>query len=101
VSTTSVQAHIVLVEPKAVAGSYYKAALRVAHGCSGSATHELVEQVPAGLQGAKPQPKAGLRIATRKIKLNQPYNSHGKTVTDDVVDLRWMAIDKEAALPDD
>jgi len=95
------QAHVVLSEPKAIAGSYYKATLRVGHGCNGSSTTGLVVQVPAGFQGAKPQPKAGWGIATRKAKLAKPYNSHGKTVTDDVVELRWTTSSKEAALPDD
>ena len=95
------QAHVVLSEPQAVAGSYYKATLRVGHGCSGSATHALIVQVPAGFQGAKPQPKAGWVIATRKAKLATPYNSHGKTVIEDVVELRWTAASKDAALPDD
>jgi uncharacterized protein YcnI len=94
-------AHVVLSEPKAVAGSYYKAMLRISHGCNGSATNGLVVQVPIGFEGAKPQPKPGWTIATRKAKLAQPYNSHGKTVTDDVVELRWTAASKEAALPDD
>jgi uncharacterized protein YcnI len=94
-------AHVVLTEPKAVAGSYYKATLRVGHGCSGSSTNGLVVQVPAGFQGAKPQPKVGWLVATRKAKLATPYNSHGKTVTDDVVELRWTAVNKDAVLPDD
>jgi uncharacterized protein YcnI len=94
-------AHIVLAEPKAVAGSYYKATLRVGHGCNGSATHGLVVQVPAGFQGAKPQPKAGWAIAVRKAKLVKPYQSHGKTVNEDVVELRWTAVNKEAALADE
>jgi uncharacterized protein YcnI len=94
-------AHVVLAEPKAVAGSYYKATLRVGHGCNGSATNGLIVQVPAGFQGAKPQPKAGWTLATRKAKLATPYNSHGKTVTDDVVELRWTAASKDAALPDE
>jgi len=95
------QAHIVLAEPKAIAGSYYKATLRVGHGCSGSATTGLTVQVPAGFQGAKPQPKSGWIITTRQAKLATPYNSHGKTVTDDVVELRWRAASKEAALLDE
>ena len=94
-------AHIVLAEPKAVAGSYHKATLRVGHGCNGSSTNGLVVQVPTGFQGAKPQPKFGWTVATRKAKLVTPYNSHGKTVTDDVVELRWTAADKEAALLDE
>lgn len=100
-SVFAAQAHVVLTEPKAIAGSYYKATLRVGHGCSGSPTTGLTVQVPAGFQGAKPQPKAGWTITTYKAKLITPYNSHGKTVTDDVVELRWTAASKEANLPDE
>ena len=94
------QAHIVLTDPQAVAGSSYKATLRVGHGCNGAATTGLVVQIPEGFQGAKPQPKVGWTIATRKAKLAQSYNSHGKTVAEDVVELRWTA-NPEVALPDD
>ena len=97
---STAQAHIVLSEPQATAGQYYKATLRVGHGCAGSATHTLVVQVPAGFQGAKPQPKTGWTVVTRKAKLTQPYTSHGKTVTDDVVELRWTAANQESRLPD-
>ena len=93
-------AHIVLVEPQAIAGTYYKAVLRVGHGCSGASTTGLVVQVPEGFQGAKPQPKVGWVITTRKAKLARPYNSHGQVVTDDVVELRWLA-NQDAALPDE
>ena len=95
------QAHIVLTEPQAVAGTYYKATLRVGHGCNGSATTSLVVQVPTGFQGAKPQPKPGWSLSARTAKLVQPYTSHGKNVTDDVVELRWTTRNKEVALPDD
>ena len=94
-------AHIVLAEPQAIAGSYYKATLRVGHGCNGASTNGLVVQVPAGFQGAKPQPKAGWSLATRKARLAKPYNSHGKTVTEDVVELRWTATSKESVLLDE
>lgn len=94
-------AHIVLSESKAIAGSYYKATLRVGHGCNGSSTNGIRVQVPAGFQGAKQQPKSGWIIAARKAKLDTPYNSHGHTVTEDVVELRWTAASNAAALPDD
>ena len=94
-------AHITLSEPKAEAGSYYKATLRVGHGCNGSPTHGLVAQIPVGFQGVKPQPKTGWTVATRKAQLGKPYNSHGKIVTEDVVELRWLVKNKEAALLDE
>ncbi len=97
----SAQAHIVLTEPQAQAGAYHKATLRVGHGCSGAATTALTVSVPAGFQGAKPQPKTGWIVSTRKARLAQPYTSHGKVVTEDVVELRWTASDPAAALPDE
>ena len=98
---STMHAHVVLSEPKAMAGSYYKATLRVGHGCNGSATTGITVHVPAGFQGAKPQPKAGWSLSTRKAKLAAPYNSHGKTVAEDVVELRWTVVSKDLALPDD
>jgi periplasmic copper chaperone A len=94
------QAHVVLAEAQATAGSYHKATLRVGHGCNGAPTLDLAVFIPAGFEGAKPQPKAGWVITTRQAPLAQPYKSHGKTVTDDVVTLRWTAVSKEAGLPD-
>lgn len=94
------RAHVVLAEPTAVAGNYYKATLRVSHGCDGEATTALVVQLPAGLQGGRPQPKTGWRVTTRKAKLAQPYDNHGKTVTEEVVEIRWEAASAEAHLPD-
>jgi hypothetical protein len=95
-----VAAHVVLDQPSAAAGSSTKAALRVSHGCEGAPTTGVAVQVPAGFQGAKPQPKAGWTLAVRREKLATPYTSHGKTVTEDVVDIRWTAASREAALPD-
>lgn len=95
-----VAAHVVLDQPGAPAGSTTKAALRVSHGCEGSPTTGVVVQVPAGFQGAKPQPKAGWTLAVRREKLATPYTSHGKTVTEDVAEIRWSAASREAALPD-
>ena len=94
-------AHVVLAEPKTTAGAYYKAVMRVGHGCNGAATTGITVFVPAGFQGAKPQPKAGWSIVTRKAKLPQSYVSHGKTVVEDVVEISWKAVNTESALPDE
>ena len=94
------KAHIVFEQPQASAGTYYKATMRVSHGCSGAATTGITLHVPAGFQGAKPQPKAGWVTTTHKTKLAQPYVSHGKTVTEDVTQISWKATNAQAALPD-
>jgi uncharacterized protein YcnI len=59
------QAHVTLEEPQALAGTSYKAVLRVGHGCAGSATTALTVRIPPGFRNAKPMPKAGWTIALR------------------------------------
>lgn len=98
--SSAVHAHAVLVDPTAQAGSNYKGAIRIGHGCEGAATTGIRIFIPAGFEGAKPQPKSGWNVSSRKAKLAQPYVSHGKTITEDVVELEWKANTKETALPD-
>ncbi|MGV8805696.1 MAG: YcnI family copper-binding membrane protein [Polaromonas sp.] len=93
-------AHVSLIDKSAPAGSAYKAAFLVGHGCAGSATTGISVQIPDGFQGARPYPKAGWTLAVRKSKLAQPYDSHGKLVTEDVSVVTWTATGKDAALAD-
>lgn len=93
-------AHVTLEEPAAVAGSGYKATLRVGHGCEGTATHTLRVQIPPGFRGAKPMPKPGWTLQVRRAPLAQPYESHGRRVTEDVVEIVWKAASREAWLDD-
>jgi len=83
------QAHIVLAQPEAAAGSSYRATFKVGHGCDGSPIHTITVRLPAGVQGAKPMPKAGWTVERRIDKLAQPYSSHGKTITEDVSAITW------------
>ena len=92
--------HVVLDQARALAGSNYKAVFRVSHGCEGLPTTGIAVQLPVGVQGAKPMPKAGWALATTVDTLPQPYVSHGKTVTQDVTEIRWTATNQDAALPD-
>ncbi|MEY4752515.1 MAG: hypothetical protein RJA44_190 [Pseudomonadota bacterium] len=94
------QAHVVLEQPKAAAGSYYKAVLMIGHGCEGQATHTVTVRIPAGFKGAKPMPKPGWALSIRRDKLAQPYSSHGKQITEDVTEVVWTAQSVEARLPD-
>ena len=92
-------AHIVLQDKQASVGSYYKAVLQVGHGCRGAATTAVRVQVPKGLQGAKPMPKAGWTLSTEVAPLAAPYDSHGQRITEDVAAITWTAA-SAAALPD-
>jgi uncharacterized protein YcnI len=88
----SAQAHISLDQPEAPAGGSYRAVFKVGHGCAGgAATTEIVVTLPEGLRGAKPMPKAGWTLTTKRRPLKTPFESHGKPVTDELAEARWVA----------
>lgn len=58
------QAHITLEQPSAEAGTYYKAVLRVGHGCDGSPTQAITVTLPPGVEHAHPMPKPGWALQT-------------------------------------
>jgi periplasmic copper chaperone A len=92
--------HIVLDEPVALANTSYRATFRIGHGCGASSTTAIRVRIPAGFQGAKPMPHAGWQLVVRDEKLAVPYKSHGKEVTQDVVEVSWTARTPADALPD-
>ncbi len=99
-AVSGASAHVVLEAPAALAGSSYRATFRVSHGCKGSPTTAIRVFLPAGVRGAKPSPKPGWTLALRRETLTPPYESHGKTVREDVVEISWTASTPEHALPD-
>ena len=99
-SATASFSHVVLGEPAALASTSYRATLNVGHGCEGSPTTALRVTLPAGFRGAKPMPKAGWQLAIKNARLATPYDSHGKTVTDDVSEITWTATAQVHGLPD-
>jgi len=98
--SATAQAHVVLEQKEAEAGSSYKAILKVGHGCDGSATRQLVVTLPAGLRGAKPMPKPGWRLSLRMEKLALPFDSHGKPVTEGLAEVTWTALTEADQLQD-
>ncbi|WP_457424044.1 YcnI family copper-binding membrane protein [Roseateles sp. P5_E7] len=91
-AAASAQAHIALEQPEAPAGSSYRAVFKVGHGCEGgAATKEIVVTLPEGLLGAKPMPKPGWTLTTKRRALKTPYDSHGKPVIDELAEARWVA----------
>ncbi len=93
-------AHVVLAEPAALANTSYRATLRVGHGCDGASTTAIRVTLPAGFRGAKPMPKAGWILSVKSAKLGQPYEDHGKPVTEDVSEISWTAASRDNWLPD-
>ena len=83
-------AHVTLETQQAVAGSTYKAVLRVPHGCDGSASTAIKVKIPDGMIGVKPMPKAGWQLQTQVGKLATPISDgHGGQITEGVVEVSW------------
>lgn len=88
-SLPAAQAHVTLEQQSAAVGSNYKAIFRVGHGCEGAPTTSVTVFLPAGFVGAKPMPKPGWGLSIRTEKLAQPYDSHGKLVTERAAEFTW------------
>ena len=88
--------HVVLADQAALAGTSYRATLRVGHGCDGSPVTTLRVTIPNAFTGAKPMPKAGWVLTTKVGKLAKPYDNHGTPVTQDVALVSWAAASREA-----
>ena len=97
---SSTFAHITLADQAALAGTYYRATLRVGHGCDGSPTTALRVTIPDGFKGAKPMPKPGWVLSTKVGTLATPFDDHGKKITEGVTEITWTAGSKDSALPD-
>ena len=95
-----VSAHVVLEDQVALAGRSYKAIFKVGHGCEGSPTTVIRVTIPTGFKGAKPMPKTGWKLDIKTDKLTEPYDNHGKQVTEDVSEITWTAMSKDSYLPE-
>lgn len=83
------QAHVTLENTQAPAGSYYKATLRVPHGCAGSDTLRLRVRIPEGLLTVRPQPKPGWTLETVEGAYERPEELHGSLQETGVREIRW------------
>lgn len=85
------QAHVTLEWPAALAGTSYKAAFRISHGCGDSPTRQVIVEIPAGVRGARPMPRPGWSLAIERAALAVPSMNHGKSVAEEVVRITWTA----------
>ncbi len=86
--STAAQAHVTLETTSAASGSYYKAVLKVGHGCAGSPTTGISVELPEGAQLARPMPKAGWQVQVSKSAV-KPFDNHGSVVKEDVSRISW------------
>ena len=90
------QAHITLAPSQAAVGGYYRATLRVPHGCDGSDTTGLRIRIPDGVLDVKPMPKPGWTLAIKQGPYDHPQTMHGSKVDQGVREIAWSGGD----LPD-
>lgn len=89
VAVSSASAHVTLERRQAPVGSYYKAVFTVPHGCAGSPTVKVRVQVPEGVIGIKPMPKAGWTVETVKGKYATEYEFHGAKISEGIKEVVW------------
>ena len=87
---TVASAHVTLESREAKAGSYYKAVLKIPHGCETSATIKVRAAIPEGVIGVKPMPKAGWQLETVRGAYAKSYPvMHGAPVSEGVKEIVW------------
>ena len=88
-TTSPALAHVSLETKQATIGSSYKAVFTVPHGCAGSATTKIRVQIPEGVVGVKPMPKAGWTLDTVNGKYAAEYDYHGNKLSEGVKEVMW------------
>lgn len=84
----SATAHASLDVKTASQGSL-RAAVRVPHGCEGSATTVVKVVIPEGIIGVKPAPKAGWTVETVKGPYAKAYEHYHGKVAEGVKEIVW------------
>lgn len=82
-------AHVTFENTEAVQDTTIRMVARVPHGCGEQATLRLRIQIPDGVVGAQPMPKAGWELTTETGTLSKPYTSHGSEITEGVTEIIW------------
>ncbi len=91
------QAHVMFTQTAAQPGANAVYALRIGHGCGGSATASLRVEIPEGVMAARPEAKPGWTITVEHTPLKTPVSGEGgKMQTDRVSAITWTG-----TLPDD
>lgn len=82
-------AHASLETKTAQADSYFKAVMRIPHGCSGAATNDVIIELPNGFYSAKPMAHHGFEMSVEKGAYEKPITLHGKEKTEGVRKVIW------------
>ncbi len=83
-------AHVTLEQNAAPVGLFYKAVLRVPHGCEQSATVKLRVQIPEGVISVKPMVKPGWTLEVKRGAYAKSYSFlHGAKFSEGVREVIW------------
>jgi uncharacterized protein YcnI len=89
-ASAQANAHAVIAAHEPPADSYFKVVIAIAHGCEGSPTKAMRVRIPDGILTARPQPKPGWALETKKQKLEKPVaGPHGSSVSEIVTEVTW------------
>lgn len=89
-------AHISFIDAKPLTeGKSFKATFAIPHGCEGTSTMKVTINIPEGIIGVKPMPKADWSISTKITPFAKTYQQYGKDVTQGISSITW-----EGSLPD-
>ncbi|WP_083484449.1 DUF1775 domain-containing protein [Loktanella sp. 3ANDIMAR09] len=91
--TGGANAHATLEQDTALIGATTKITLRVPHGCNGEATNAVRIEIPDGFYAVKPMPKAGWTLTTQTGPYAEPYDNHGREMTEGVRAVIWSGGD--------
>jgi uncharacterized protein YcnI len=83
-------AHVTIDPREGPANGYFRAALRVPHGCKGSPTVRIRVRIPEGVMSVKPQVKPSWTVEVTRTRLPQPVDDgHGGKITERVSEVSW------------
>ena len=88
-AATAAGAHSTFEETEAAQGATSKFTLRVPHGCDGETTLKVRVQIPDGLVGVKPMPKAGWKLEVKTGPYSKTYNTGYADVSEGVQEITW------------
>jgi len=82
-------AHVTFENSEVAQNTTVRMVTRVPHGCGEQATLRVRIQIPDGVVGVQPMPKAEWELTTETGPLSQPYVSHGNEITEGVTEIMW------------
>ncbi len=91
-------AHVTLQPKEVPAGGFSRFDVRVPNETDDTATEKVEVEMPDGFAFASYEPVAGWTVEIKMEKPDQPIESHGEEINEQVATVTWTADDPEAAI---